>query len=70
MAPGIIFWPVKPFCQIFFFTVFDICCAGWGLDLRGYEKLSYDLLDPCIHGHPRLPESSKYPLGGRGQVFH
>ena len=42
-----------------FFTVFDICCAGWGLDLRGYEKLSYDLPDPCIHGRPRLSESSK-----------
>jgi len=53
-----------------FFTVFDICCAGWGLDLRGDEKMSYDLPDPCIHGRPRLSESSKYPLGGRGQVFH
>ena len=53
-----------------FFTVFDICCAGWGLDLRGDEKLSYDLPDPCIHGRPRPSEISKYPLGGRGQVFH
>ena len=45
-----------------FFTIFDICCAGWGLDLRGYEKLPYDLLDPCIHGRPRLFEIFKYTL--------
>ena len=45
-----------------FFTIFDICCTGWGLDLCGYEKLSYDLPDPCIHGFPYLFELSKFTV--------
>ena len=53
-----------------FFTVFDIYCTSWGLDLCRYEKLLYDLPDPCIHGLPCLFESSKSTLQGRGQVFH